>query len=101
MELAVQGNQDCLTVQVIGEVLAESCSDLREAILELTAREAKEIVLELSQMPFIESSGLGVLVGLRAHLRRHGTELRLANPQPRVLETLRMTRLALLFGLED
>ncbi len=100
MDLVVEGNQEQLRVKVEGDVTAENCGELREAVMQLAPRQAKEIQVDLASTPFIDTSGLGVLVGLRTHLRKHGTVLSLANPQPRVEQVLRMTQLSRLFGIK-
>lgn len=100
MELVVEGNQEKLNVRVIGELVAESCGELREAVTELSARRPQVIVLDLAQTTFVDTSGLGVLVGLRTHMKKFGTNLTVANPQPRVMQVFRLTQLSRLFGLE-
>lgn len=96
----MEGNQEKLNVRVIGELVADGCSELRDAVTELASRRPKAIVLDLAQTTFVDTSGLGALVGLRTHVRRFGTELTVANPQPRVMQVFRLTQLSRLFGLE-
>lgn len=100
MDLVVEGNQELLKVKVVGDVTAESCGELREAVMQLASRRASVIQLDLAEMPFIDTSGLGVLVGLRTHLKKHGSQLTVANPQARVEQVLRLTQLSKLFGIE-
>lgn len=96
----MEGNEESLHVKVIGEVTAESCSELREEIMNLSTRKPKEIVIDLAEVPFIDTSGLGVIVGLRTHTKKFGSTLTLINPQPRVMQVFRLTQLWKLFGLE-
>lgn len=100
MELVFEGNNEKLNVKVIGDVVADSSGELRESILQLLVRGPKEIRLDLSGMPFIDTSGLGVLIGLRSHMKKHGVAFTLSNPQPRVLHVFRLTQISKLFALE-
>lgn len=66
---------------------------LREAIDELLAEEKKKVVLNLSEVSFLDSAGVGELVaGLRT-ARRFGAHLKLLNVGERVYSTLDMARL--------
>ena len=66
---------------------------LREAIDELLAEEKKKVVLNLSEVSFLDSTGVGELVaGLRT-ARRFGAHLKLLNVGERVYSTLDMARL--------
>lgn len=100
MELVFEGNEERLTIKVIGEVVADCSSELRESILQVVNRKPKEIVLDLSEMPFIDTSGLGVLIGLRSHMKKYNVGFTLRNPQERVLHVFRLTQISRLFGLE-
>lgn len=99
MDLVVEGNQQKLTVKILGELTAESCGDLRETVTSLTTKQPQQIVIDLAEMAFIDSMGLGVLVGLRSHMKKHGCELSVVNPQPRVLQVFELTKLSTIFGL--
>lgn len=101
MELVVEGNDQKLKVRIIGDVIADCCGELREAIMELGVRKPEEVVVDLKEVPFIDTSGLGVLVGLRTHMKKFGTTFKVANPQPRVMQVFRLTQLSKLFGLEN
>ena len=72
---------------------------LRETIDELLAEEWKKILLNLSEVSFMDSAGLGELVaGLRT-AKRFGATLKLLNTNERVHSTLYMSRLLPIFEL--
>lgn len=100
MELVFEGNEERLNVKIVGDVVADSSGELRESVLQLLNRKPKEICLDLSETPFIDTSGLGVLIGLRSHMKKHGVAFTLTNPQPRVLHVFRLTQISKLFALE-
>ncbi len=101
MELSVEGNSDTLTVHVTGELVADTCGDLREMVMEAIARNPRKIQVDLKGTSFIDTSGLGVLVGLLVHLKPKGIALQVKHPSPKVLQVLRMTRMMALFGLQE
>ncbi|MCC6547195.1 STAS domain-containing protein [Candidatus Sumerlaeota bacterium] len=101
MDLVVEGNQQKLTVKVIGEINAETTDDLREVVSNLMPRHPQIIVVDLSETSFIDSMGIGALMGLRAQLKKNGCDFSAANPQPRIREVLVLTRVASLLGLDE
>ncbi|MEO8377436.1 MAG: STAS domain-containing protein [Candidatus Sumerlaeota bacterium] len=101
MDLVVEGNQQKLTMKVIGEISAETTADLREAVFNLMSRQPQTIILELSETTFIDSMGIGALMGLRTHLKKSACDFVVANPQPRVREVFELTRVSSLLGLDE
>lgn len=94
--LQIEGS-DPPVMKVIGQVTAESAGELRQRLM---ATEADGLlILDLSELTYIDTSGLGVLVGVRSHLKKRGVELVVRNTQERVLKIFRLTKLDLLFGL--
>lgn len=84
-------------LKIIGQVTAEHAGELRQQLL---ATEADGLlVLDLSELTYIDTSGLGVLVGVRSHMKKRGVELVVRNTQDKVLKIFRLTKLDLLFGL--
>ncbi len=59
--------------------------------------DTKRVVLDLGDVSYLDSSGLGALVGLYATARRKGTELKLAHLSERIIDLLRITHLASIF----
>ena len=74
----------------IGE--AES-QELEKALSETFKAGSHRVVIDLSKVDFMTSSGLGVLLTMVAHAKDNDGFLRLANPQPLILQILRTTRL--------
>ena len=65
---------------------------LQEVIRDFARRGQKNIVLNLRDVAYIDSSGIGELVGSATTLRKQGGELRIVNPGMVVQKLLRMTR---------
>ena len=66
---------------------------LQEVIRDFATRGQKKIILNLRDVAYIDSSGIGDLVGSASTLRKHGGDLRIVNPTGVVEKLLRVTRL--------
>ena len=94
MHLEVRQDQGVVILDLKGKLTAGLGDQLlREAIDELLAEDKRHIVINLSEVAFLDSAGVGELVaGLRT-ARRFGAELKLLKPTGRVYSTLDMARL--------
>jgi anti-sigma B factor antagonist len=102
MHVEVRQIQDVMILDLKGRLTAGLGDQiLREAIDELLAEDRKKILLNLSEVAFVDSAGIGELVaGLRT-ARRFGAELKLLNLGKRVYSTLDMARLLPTFETYD
>ncbi len=82
-------------------VLGEETNKLREEIKQLLAAGVKKIVINLSGVDFIDSSGLGALVGLYSTANAQGAKIRLASISKRFRELLMITKLLTVFEVYD
>jgi anti-sigma B factor antagonist len=80
------GVSDTILPRIIGEILGEG---------------SKKILLNLSDMDYIDSNGLGELVQAYREAQRRGASLRLLKPQDRVAKTLRLTNLLPMFTVYE
>jgi anti-sigma B factor antagonist len=81
-------------------VFGEEAAALREAVKEMIAQ-APKIVLNLKNVTYIDSGGLGTLVGLYTSAHSSGGEIKLANLTPRVGQLLQVTKLVTVFDVYD
>lgn len=82
-------------------VLGEETSALREKVKSLLAEGKKNIVLNLSNVTLIDSSGLGSLVAAYSSARSGGASLRLCNLGSRFNELLQVTKLYTVFDVSE
>lgn len=100
MHVEMRKTGDVVVVDLSGK-LTSGLGDqiLRETIDELLAEDWKKILLNLSEVAFMDSAGVGELVaGLRT-AKRFGAELRLLNATERVHSTLYIARLLPIFEI--
>ena len=95
-----QVRDDAVLASVRGEVDLHNSPELRAALLGmLTKSLPKKMVLNLSQVPYMDSSAVAVLVEVLQKLRRAGGRLMLSALQPRVKGLLEIARLDSIFVL--
>ncbi len=92
--------------RVVGEVLVVKCGgrivagDETQALhdhMKKATLETSDVVLQLGDVAFIDSSGLGMLVRLTTHARSRGGDLKLCAVPEAIFRTLRMTNLSTIF----
>lgn len=79
----------------------ESGLVLREKVRELIESGQRKILLNLSGVRFVDSSGAGQLAGAYASARNHGAELKLLKPTFQVRTLLKVTKLDTLLDVLD
>jgi anti-sigma B factor antagonist len=75
--------------------------ELIDIVKELGAEKKLDIVINLSKVKWISSTGLGILVSARSHLTKEGGAIKLCKPNDRVLGILQVTRLNMIFDVYD
>jgi anti-sigma B factor antagonist len=84
---------DCAVLQVTGEVDVYTAPMLREQMRDLAAKGAVHLIADLSRVDFLDSTGLGALVGGLKRLREAGGSLALVISAPRILRIFQVTGL--------
>jgi len=89
---------DVTVVDVAGRItLGEGASALRENIRDLVAKGNKKILLNLSDVSYIDSSGIGELVSAFTTVTNQGGTLKLLGLTKRVKDLLQITKLYTVF----
>lgn len=89
MQLDRSAGGDAITLLVVGDVDVRSASELREAgIRELEDDSCSKLVLDLSKVEFIDSTGLGALLGIRLTAEKQGKSVALQAPSEHVFYVL-------------
>jgi anti-sigma B factor antagonist len=93
---------DVVVVDVSGRItLGEGSSTLREGIRELLAKGHRKILLNLADVSYIDSSGIGELVSAYTSVTNAGGQLKLVNLTKRVNDLLQITKLYTIFDIYD
>jgi anti-sigma B factor antagonist len=97
----VTAGADCAIVRVAGEVDVYGAPQLREGIIQLLAIGRRRILADLREVTFLDSTGLGALVGSLKRLREQGGSLGLVTGPGRIPQLFRLTGLDRVFALHE
>jgi anti-sigma B factor antagonist len=90
-----------LVVECSGRlILGEESANLRHLVRDLL-NEHKQVVLDLGKVTHIDSSGLGILVGLYAAAQKLGGAVKIANLNLQLRDMLQITKVVTVFELFD
>lgn len=81
--------------------LGEGSVTLRDAVRELLSKGQKKILLNLGDVNYIDSSGIGELVSAFTTVRNQGGDLKLLNLTKKVHDLLQITKLYTVFDVKD
>ena len=81
--------------------LGEGSVILRDTVRDLLGKEQKKILLNLGDVTYIDSSGIGELVSAFTSVRNQGGELKLLNLTKKVHDLLQITKLYTVFDIKD
>jgi anti-sigma B factor antagonist len=92
-EFAVTVSQraDCAMVEVQGELDAATGPTLLDAVSALTRNGRTGVVINLDEVPFVDSRGLSALLESHREATERDMTLRVVNPQPAVAKLFRIT----------
>jgi anti-sigma B factor antagonist len=101
VELKIGTRQDNgrTVMAVAGEIDVYTAPTLREQLSQLVADGHYHLVLDLEEVAFLDSTGLGVLVGGLKRVRAHEGSLALVCSQERILKVFRITGLTKVFPI--
>ena len=84
-----------------GEIDIYTAPRLRELLIDLVSTDNYQLIVNLERVEFLDSTGLGVLVGGLKRVRAHDGSLDLVCTQERLLKIFRITGLAKIFGIHE
>ncbi len=96
LNLLIENTPTEMGVRCIGRITSNTAELLRETVRPLTAGN-KNVALDLTGVAYMDSSGLGTVVGLFVSAKRQGCNLRLINLNQRLQELFSITKLGQLF----
>ena len=92
---------DVTVVSVGGEIDVYTAPKLRDQLAELVAAGHYHLLIDMEQVEFLDSTGLGVLVGGLKKVRAHEGSMEIVCQQPRLLKIFRITGLAKVFTIHE
>lgn len=89
-------SEDCTVVECFGRLTSENVPLLKDAMREACGRKGR-IVLDLKEVPMMDSSGLGAVVTLHVSVRTRGCRLEVVNASKQILELFSIANVLSLF----
>ncbi|MGI4789579.1 MAG: STAS domain-containing protein [Janthinobacterium lividum] len=100
LEIDTQRTPDQIAiVRLKGEIDLHTCSILRDTLRELIEQKYYQIVINLAEVPYLDSAALGVLVDAVRRVREHEGGISLVSTTPFVRRAFEITRLVKIFQL--
>ena len=98
MNFNVSERYNCVVIQFKGNVMGgPDAVRLNEKLHELIDKDQTNVVADLGKVKFMNSSGLGMLIGGLTTMRKAGGDLRLARPTDKIESLLVVTKLITVF----
>lgn len=97
----VDDREGWAVAHVHGDVDMTTAPQLREQVVRLVVGGQPNVIVDLQGVDFIDSTGLGVLVGLLKRTRSHGGDLRLVSTRTALRKVLELTALDHALPLAD
>lgn len=91
--------QEVPVLAVAGEIDVYTAPQLRERLVGLAEPGDGDAVVDLSEVTFVDSTGLGVLVGGLKRFREAGHDMALVVTQPQILKVFEITGLTSVFSI--
>ena len=102
MKLIEKEVDDVIVLELSGKIMGgPDATLLNDKLHELIERKKNRIVADLGKVNWMNSSGLGILIGGLTTMRNNGGDLRLANVTERIKSLLMITKLITVFNTFD
>jgi anti-sigma B factor antagonist len=99
MSFETSERYNCVVIEFKGNVMGgPDAVSLNETLHELIEKEQKNVVVDLAKVKFMNSSGLGMLIGALTTMRKAGGELKIANATDKIESLLIVTKLITVFS---
>lgn len=92
-QAVISREKDKATIQPPGDIVASSVPDLRAVVRGVVSEGFKELVVDLSKVRMVDSSGLGLLISAHNSLAKVGGHLTVIRATEDILSLFRMMRI--------
>ena len=102
MDINVRKHSDVFVIQLKGDLkIGDAVDALRQSVDDLLGGGDARLVLNIAQVPMIDSSGIGILVRTLTSAKQRGGSVKLVSPSKLALQTLKIVGLLNLFEVFD
>ena len=102
MNINVRKQGDIAILDLEGNlVLGTAIATFRDQVQDLVEAGQKRIIINMTRVAFVDSSGIGAMVGAHTGLESSGGQCKFCGTQPRVLQALKITHMGEIFDMHD
>jgi anti-sigma B factor antagonist len=101
MQISEKTVKDVVVLSIRGKILMGEDIAIKKKIDELVEKGQNKVVVDLAEVPYIDSSGLGELIRCFTTVKRAGGSLKLANLTQKIVDLLTITKLVTVFDYFD
>jgi anti-sigma B factor antagonist len=101
LRIEIEPRGECAVVRLSGSATMDVAGDLQDRLFALLDTGTRRVVLDLSDLDFISSVGLGGIIAAHLRCRHCSGMVQIASPKPAIRELLTVTRLDRLFPIHD
>jgi anti-anti-sigma factor len=98
-KISSENRSSCVVIKLCGSCNMVEASRLGEELLRATSKQPRLILLDMSELDFITSDGLGSIVAGYLRCRKYKGDIRLIGPPSGIRQLLELTRLTNLFEI--
>ncbi|MFA6610373.1 MAG: STAS domain-containing protein [Candidatus Omnitrophota bacterium] len=100
MALKTEQKNGLMVCHIDGEIDINTAPDLKRAFDKLLSKKELKIVINLTKVTYVDSSGLATLVEILKNMRAYGGKMRLTNLSPKIKSLFEITKLEKLFDIK-
>jgi anti-sigma B factor antagonist len=101
LEIAKREVEGIVILELIGRLVAGGTAALQTEATALLRQGSKQVILDFTSVPFIDSSGLGILVAIHSEFQNADGAAKLLHLSKRNLQLLVLTKLSIVFEIYD
>lgn len=93
MELKMRKSKDVFIIDVSGEMDLYNSYKLKELVMKMMERQVKSVVINMEEVEYIDSSGIGALIHIYSTMKKGACQLYLTNIHGSVKKVIELTKL--------
>ena len=101
MELKIRKNGDVYIIDVTGEMDLYNSYKLKELVMKMLEKSVKNFIINLEQVDYIDSSGIGALIYICSTIKKMNLNLAIANIHGSVKKVIELTKLMRYFPIAN
>lgn len=94
-------NEEKLEISISGDLDINNIEEFKEQVFNIYDRKENDVVLDIEELNYIDSTGLGAFMSLYKKITDNGHSLKIINPKKNILKLFKITELDTVFGMEE